>query len=173
MVRSTFSSFPHSKCRRLILATSRMNFFRKTLGKAENQTRGCWVRSANATSELCRPLLVSDVSLLHYWPLKIKFFWCMANYLSSGIRKVYIWLSLIIFIRLVVWPSRMDCIRLTSMKRTYWKKENDFFVVLGHGCSRTTFLKEVTFKVGSMSYVNVSHHYLGQWGLTLFNSILS
>ena len=61
MVRSTFSSFPHSKkCRRLISATSRMNnssekIVRKILGNAENQTRGCWVRSANATSVLCRP----------------------------------------------------------------------------------------------------------------------
>ena len=53
MVQSTFSSFPHSKCRRLITETSRMNFFRKTLGNTENWTRGCWVRSANATSVLC------------------------------------------------------------------------------------------------------------------------
>ena len=26
-------------------------------GNAENQTRGCWMRSANATSVLCRPLV--------------------------------------------------------------------------------------------------------------------
>ena len=50
-----FSSFPHSKCRRLISATFRMTLFRKTVGNSENRTRGCWVRSANATSVLCRP----------------------------------------------------------------------------------------------------------------------
>ena len=30
-------------------------FVRKILGNAQNRTRGCWVRSANATSLLCRP----------------------------------------------------------------------------------------------------------------------
>ena len=55
MVQSTFSSFPYPKCCRLISATSRMNFFRKTLGNAKNWTRSCWVRSANATSVLCHP----------------------------------------------------------------------------------------------------------------------
>ena len=30
-------------------------YFRKFIGNTENQTRGCWVRSTNATSLLCRP----------------------------------------------------------------------------------------------------------------------
>ena len=50
MVRSTNSSFPHSKCHRLTSATSW-----KFHGNAGNRTRGCWVRSANATSVLCCP----------------------------------------------------------------------------------------------------------------------
>ena len=69
MVQSTYSSFPHSKnCRQLISATSRMSIssdiihqkkiVRKILGNAENRTRGCSVRSANATSVLCHPPLV-------------------------------------------------------------------------------------------------------------------
>ena len=33
----------------------------KTFGNAENQTRGCWVRSANATSVLCSPPSLSSL----------------------------------------------------------------------------------------------------------------
>ena len=48
MVRSTYSSFPHYKCCRWSLATSKMNFFRynwsekffrKIIGNAQNRTR--------------------------------------------------------------------------------------------------------------------------------------
>ena len=56
MVRSTFSSFPRSKCRWL---TRQHQEFNNSiiLGNAENRTRGWWVRSANAISVLCRPPL--------------------------------------------------------------------------------------------------------------------
>ena len=84
MVRSTYSSFPHSKCRRLILATSKMNFFRynwsekffsKILGNAENQTRGCWVRSANATSVLCPIPIPPNLESfdVHLFPLSMQY----------------------------------------------------------------------------------------------------
>ena len=50
MFQSTLLSFPHSLSAFICLRNIKIN-----LGKAKNQTRGCWVRSANATSMLCRP----------------------------------------------------------------------------------------------------------------------
>ena len=51
IVRSTYWSF-HTP--------SAVNLISRTFGNAENRTWGCWVRSANATSVLCRPPLFSN-----------------------------------------------------------------------------------------------------------------
>ena len=61
MVQLTFSSFTHSKCCRLISATSRMIslseiILQKNSWERRESNRGYWVRSANATSVLgCIP----------------------------------------------------------------------------------------------------------------------
>ena len=44
------------------------NIFGKILGNAENRTRGCWVRSANATSVLCLLHLNQKMKLPYMWP---------------------------------------------------------------------------------------------------------
>ena len=54
-----FHAFPRSKCRQLTRQRQE-----RILGNAENRTRGCWVRSANATSVLCRPPSRQQISLL-------------------------------------------------------------------------------------------------------------
>ena len=49
----------------------------KNFRNAENRTQGCWVRSANATSVLCRPQLRPFFSV-KLWLLKLLFYigWC-------------------------------------------------------------------------------------------------
>ena len=61
-VRSTFSSHcPHYSNQTQWLTSATLKIFPlKKFGNARNRTRGCWVRSKNATSELCNPPLQSS-----------------------------------------------------------------------------------------------------------------
>ena len=55
MVWSTFSSFSALTEVPLINISSIQNYLEKFLGTPRIELGGCWVRSANATSMLCRP----------------------------------------------------------------------------------------------------------------------
>ena len=65
----TFHIILSGACRQWILATSREISVRKIFWNAENQTRGSWVKSANTTSVLCRPLHYQ-----HFWSTGAKVF---------------------------------------------------------------------------------------------------
>ena len=55
-------------------AINKSQRFRKTFGKGGNQTRGCWVRTANATSVLCSPLALLNCFIKLLIGAKTKYF---------------------------------------------------------------------------------------------------
>ena len=55
MFRPTYSRFVPS----IDFSNIKNNSLEKILGNAENQTRGCWVRTVNATSVLCPRMLMA------------------------------------------------------------------------------------------------------------------